>query len=117
MSLLKDALHFDKFLTPCIIKWVYYVTAALAVIAGFITFITGLFSSGGVVMALCGLVYMVLGPAMARISAEIMILMFRGYDKLCEISANTGGQAGGSCGTGATSTASPDSCCCSGSNE
>ena len=117
MSLLKEALSFDKFLTPCIIKGVYYVLSVLLIVVGFGMLVAGPFTHGGIGLSFLGLLYMILGPIFVRIYAELMILAFRGYDKLCEISANTGGQAGGSCGTGATSTASSDSCCCSGSNE
>lgn len=93
MSLLKDALHFDKFLTPCIIKWVYYVLSVLLFVVGFGMLVAGPFTNGGIGLSFLGLLNMILGPIFVRIYAELMILAFRAYDKLCEISTNTGKQA------------------------
>ena len=75
---------FDKFITPAVIKVLYWIALVLVIIAGVVMFILGLIKLSGL-MILQGILTAVLGPLVVRIYAELMMLYFRMYDVLIEI--------------------------------
>jgi hypothetical protein len=70
---------FKKMITPLIIQVLYWIGIAGVVIAAF----SFMFRRGGFWI---GLVYLVLGPIMVRVYAELLIVLFRMHDALYEIS-------------------------------
>ena len=73
----KDCLDFEKMLTPVIIKVVYWLLLALAILGGLIQIIVGLaskYNSGKQV--LMGLAALILGPVFVRIFCELLIVIF-----------------------------------------
>ena len=70
---------FKKMITPLIIQALYWIGIAGVVIVAF----GMMFRRGGFWM---GLVYLVLGPIMVRVYAELLIVLFRMHDALNEIS-------------------------------
>jgi hypothetical protein len=77
-----DFLNFKKFITPVIIVALFWVAVVFVVLGGLVT----MFQDGG---ALPGLLMVLLGPIAVRVYAELLILAFKIYDRLGEISANT----------------------------
>ncbi|WP_282755053.1 DUF4282 domain-containing protein [Desulfuromonas thiophila] len=85
--MLKKMLNFDEMVTPSIIKIIYYISIFAVVLTGLIQLFTGLNSSyGGGAVVFSGIVTILIGPIVVRIYCELMILLFRIYEKLCEIS-------------------------------
>jgi hypothetical protein len=78
-----DFLRFDTMLTPIVIQIVFWIAVVIAVIAGFIQ----LFGGGFAVIT--GLLTIILGPVVARIYCEIVIVFFRINDHLRHIQQNT----------------------------
>jgi len=73
----KDCFDFEKMLTPVIIKVIYWLLMALAILGGLIQIIVGLASrrgSGADVLA--GLSALILGPVFIRIFCELLIVVF-----------------------------------------
>lgn len=91
---MQDFLSFRKFITPVIIQILFWVGAVVMVILGLVGIIGGL-TGGAPAAMLGGLMMLILGPIMVRIYCEMLILMFRSYDALVAIQANTSGRAGG----------------------
>lgn len=84
--------NFDKMITPTIIKILYYIAIAAAVIVGIVTFFAGIIggvSGGGFAQVLGGLIggplVIVLGVLFARVYAELMILAFNIHTHLVAI--------------------------------
>jgi Domain of unknown function (DUF4282) len=78
-----DFLRFDTMLTPIVIQIVFWIAVVITVIAGFIQ----LFGGGFAVIT--GLLTIILGPVVARIYCEIVIVFFRINDHLRHIQQNT----------------------------
>jgi uncharacterized protein DUF4282 len=78
-----DFLRFETMLTPIVIQIVFWIAVVIAVIVGFIQ----LFGGGFAVIT--GLLTIILGPIVARIYCEIVIVFFRINDHLRQIQQNT----------------------------
>ena len=70
---------FKKMITPLIIQALYWIGIVAVVIAAFAM----MFRRGGFWI---GLLYLVLGPIMVRVYAELLIVLFRMHEALNEIS-------------------------------
>jgi hypothetical protein len=77
-----DLFQWDRFITPSIIKFFYWLAVAIAVLVG----LTGVASSLGVMavrpvqglfMAITSLVEAIAGVIFARIGAEFILIVFR----------------------------------------
>jgi len=93
----RSLLDFDKMITPLIIKILFYIGAALAIIGGIIVLFGGIISSfqqGSVAPALGGLIggpiVVVLGILMARVYSELLIVVFQIHQNLVEIKNKLG---------------------------
>ena len=93
----RSLLDFDKMITPLIIKILFYIGAALAIVGGIIVLFGGIISSfqqGSVAPALGGLIggpiVVVLGILMARVYSELLIVVFQIHQNLVEIKKQTG---------------------------
>ena len=83
---MEDFLNFKKMITPLIIKILFWVGVALAVLSGIASIIGGANDSyGGGKMVLMGLLTIVLGPLIVRIYCELLIVIFSVNDTLTEI--------------------------------
>ena len=83
---MKDYITFDKMITPLIIRVLFWVFAVLAVIGGFVMIVGGMnaqYGGGGMVFG--GVMYILLGPVVARIYCEILIVIFKINGTLTEI--------------------------------
>ena len=76
-----EYLTFEKMITPVVIQVIFWIGVVAFVIFGLISLFSGAF--------LAGLGMIILGPLVIRIECELVILLFRAYDRLHEISANT----------------------------
>jgi hypothetical protein len=81
---MKDALFFDKMLTPKIITFVYWLLLLAAVVSGLESMFGGYggFSVGKFFM---GLLYLVGGAIAARIWCELLIVLFKMNEALQEL--------------------------------
>ncbi len=70
---------FKKMITPLIIQALYWIGLVAVVIAAIVM----MFQRGGFGT---GLLYLVVGPIMVRVYAELLIVLFRMHDALNEIS-------------------------------
>jgi hypothetical protein len=85
-----EYLTFRKMVTPVIIQVIFWVGVSLCLIFGIVMIVGGALSqTGGGIMVLLGLVYLLLGPIVTRIYCEVVMLFFRIYDTLKEIQNNT----------------------------
>lgn len=82
---MKDFLAFRTMLTPVIIQAVFWVGAAICVLAGMILILTGVGQYGGGPTVLKGVLLLFLGPIAVRIYCEILIIFFRINETLTEI--------------------------------
>jgi len=81
---LGDYLAFRRMITPAIIVVIFWIGVAICVVAG----LAALFSSlayRSVLGVLMALMYLVVGPIMVRVYAELLILLFKIFDTLQEI--------------------------------
>ena len=78
----QDLFQWDRFITPAIIKAFYWLVIGLIVLFG----ISGIFSGlaamaispfGGFILLLAALAGIVVGIIMSRISAELILIVFR----------------------------------------
>lgn len=83
---IKDMSNFEKFLTPSLIKLVYWIGIAVISISSLGTILSS-FSAfgGGLKQAIIGLVMLVFGIIVWRVICEGIILSFKIYDRLTEI--------------------------------
>ena len=72
-----EFLAFRKFITPVFIQVIFWLMVIGAVISALITMFRG-----GVAGFFLGLIWLVVGPVIARIYCELLILLFRIYDEL-----------------------------------
>jgi hypothetical protein len=78
-----DFLRFETMITPAVIQVIFWIAVVVTVIGGFIE----LFQGGWGVIR--GLLTIILGPLVARIYCELIILWFRIHDHLRQIEHNT----------------------------
>ncbi|HEY7115428.1 MAG TPA: DUF4282 domain-containing protein [Tepidisphaeraceae bacterium] len=76
---MNDFLSFRKMITPLFIQVIFWLFVILVVISGIITM-----TQGGA-MILAGLLAIIVGPLIARIYCELLIILFRIYDELVAI--------------------------------
>ena len=88
----RSLLNFDKMITPVIIKILFYIGIALAVIGGLVVLFGGIvsaFQQNSVGPAIGGLLggplVAVLGILMARVYSELLIVVFEIHQNLVEI--------------------------------
>lgn len=75
-----DFLRFEVMITPVLIQILFWLAVAFSVIAGIVMLTAG--NARGVLV-------IIFGPIMARIYAEILIVLFRINDHLRQIQHNT----------------------------
>jgi Domain of unknown function (DUF4282) len=76
---MNDFLSFRKMITPMFIQIIFYIFVILVVIAGLVSMLRG----GAYILS--GLLTIIIGPLIARIYCELIIVMFRIYDELVAI--------------------------------
>ncbi len=81
---MRDALFFDKMLTPKIITFVYWLLLAGAVIGGLTSMFAG-YEGFGFGKFIMGIIYAALGVLFARIWCELMIVLFKMNEALQEM--------------------------------
>ena len=86
MNFFKKLLSFDDFVTPVIIKILYYIFAVVVIIIGLFQ-IFGSFGYGGGSLFISGLLTILLGPILVRVYFEILIVLFKIYEKLSIITS------------------------------
>lgn len=89
---IRSLLNFDKMITPVIIKILFYIGIVAAVIGGIVALFGGIISSfqqGSVGPAIGGLiggpVIAVVGILLARVYAELLIVVFEIHQNLVAI--------------------------------
>ncbi len=84
---MNDWFNFEKMITPAIIKGLFIILAALALLEGCGMILVGLatLNRGGLLMILLGLAWLVIGPILSRIYCELLIVVFLIHDNLVEI--------------------------------
>ena len=80
---MNDFLSFRKMITPLFIQVIFWIAVVVSVIAALMTMFQGGLS------IVIGLVFLVIGPFIARIYCELLIIMFRIYDELVAIRTGT----------------------------
>jgi len=80
---MSDFFSFRRMITPVIIQVLFWIFTAIAVIGGL-----ALLFRGGSGTAL-GLVWILVGPLIARVYCEILIVVFRINETLTDIRDNT----------------------------
>jgi hypothetical protein len=80
---MNEFLSFRKMITPIFIQVIFWLFVVLAVISALVT----MFQGG--VNILFGLIFLVVGPFLARIYCELLIILFRIYDELVAIRTGT----------------------------
>jgi hypothetical protein len=78
-----DFFSFRRMITPVIIQTLFWIFTAIAVIGGLALLFRG--GSG----TLLGLIWIVVGPLIARVYCEILIVIFRINETLTDIRSNT----------------------------
>jgi len=82
---LGDYLTFRKFIVPLIIQIIFWLFAALSIIAGLGMLYLAISQKLGLFAVLEGLFVLVAGPLMVRIYCEILIVIFRIHDTLTDV--------------------------------
>lgn len=81
---------FEKFITPTIIKILFWIMLIVVIIAGIASIIAGIKSSyGGAALVFLGIGYIIIGPILVRVYTELLLLLFVMNDSLKEIKKNT----------------------------
>lgn len=78
---MKNIFFLNKFYTPKIINVIYWVSAVLYILVGLFLVIDGYDAEE----RMQGLFLFVFGPVIARIIAELTVVPFRIYYKVCKI--------------------------------
>lgn len=88
----RSLLNFDKMITPVIIKILFYIGIALAIICGIVVLLSGTISAfrqDRVGLAIGGLLggplVVVLGILISRVYSELLIVVFEIHQNLVEI--------------------------------
>jgi hypothetical protein len=79
-----DFLRFETMITPILIQIIFWIAVIVSVILGILSIV-----NGGENSVAIGLAFIILGPIVARIYAEILIVIFRINDHLRHIQHNT----------------------------
>src|SRR5229473_4407229 len=80
-----DFLRFETMITPFVIQAIFWIAVVILIIAGIVQIV----GSGGGIGVWTGLATIIIGPLLARIYCEIVILFFRINDHLRAIQHNT----------------------------
>ncbi len=81
-----EFLKFKKMITPIIIQILFWIGTVCSVIFGLLSIVGGLNAySGGGAMVFMGLLTILIGPVIARIYCEILIVIFSINDTLVEV--------------------------------
>jgi len=85
-----DVLFFRRLIAPTIIMILFWVNVAFAILGGLITMLMGLIalfsgSAAGLLLILGGIVYIPVGILLARLTGEMMIVVFRMYESMRDI--------------------------------
>jgi hypothetical protein len=80
---MNEFLSFRKMITPIFIQIIFWIAVVFTVIGALGTMFRGGFN------IIIGLIFLVLGPFIARIYCELLIIMFRIYDELVAIRTGT----------------------------
>jgi hypothetical protein len=80
-----DFLRFETMVTPILIQIIFWIAAAIAVIIGVV-----MIADQNIPSILGGISVIIFGPILARIYAEILIVLFKINDHLRQIQHNTG---------------------------
>lgn len=81
---MKDILFFETMLTPKVITVIYWILLVIAVVSGF-TEMAGGYAGPTFASLVMGLVTIVFGVIVARISCELIIVVFRIHDYLKQL--------------------------------
>ncbi len=89
-----DFLSFKRMITPILIQVVFWLAVIFIILGGLLMIVLGVLqlgrdATGGAVTMIGGLALMVFGPLVARIYAEILIVIFRMNETLTDISRST----------------------------
>lgn len=77
-SLLNKMLNFDTMITPIVIKILYFINVVVVVLVGLVSVFQGLNSRyGGGLQVFIGLLVIVIGPFVIRMSYELLIVIFK----------------------------------------
>lgn len=76
-----NILFLNKFYTPKIINVIYWLSVVSYILAGLFLIIDGYDAEE----RLTGLFLLVFGPVLSRIMAELTVVPFKIYDKVCKI--------------------------------
>lgn len=77
MDILKKFLFLDSFITPKIVTFIFWVQSAALILGGLVTMFKTSF--------IAGLIMIIAGPIIARVSAELVIVLFKIHDNLQKI--------------------------------
>ena len=80
---MNDFLSFRKMITPVFIQVIFWIAVVMCVISALMAM-----AQGGVAI-IAGLLFLIIGPFMARIYCELLIIAFRIYDELVAIRTGT----------------------------
>jgi hypothetical protein len=80
---MNEFLSFRKMITPIFIQIIFWIAVVMAVIGAL-----SIMFQGGLNIVI-GLIMLVVGPFIARIYCELLIIMFRIYDELVAIRTGT----------------------------
>jgi hypothetical protein len=80
---MNDFLSFRKMITPVFIQVIFWIAVVMCVISALMAM-----AQGGVAI-IAGLLFLIIGPFVARIYCELLIIMFRIYDELVAIRTGT----------------------------
>ena len=83
---MSDFLSFRRMITPMFIQVIFWIFVAISVLIGLGLIIGG--STGG--EQLFGFLYLILGPLIARVYCEIVIIFFRMNESLTDIRERVG---------------------------
>lgn len=89
---MEDFLNFKKMITPVIIKILFWIMAGLFIISGLVTIVAGVGNYGGGMAVLTGLGLIILGPLVARIYCELLIVIFSINQNVREINERAKGE-------------------------
>jgi len=83
---MSNFLSFEKMITPAIIKVIFWVGVVMSVLSGIGMIITGLSSFYGSGMnVFTGLLTIIIGPLLARVYCEILMIFFKIHESLKKI--------------------------------
>jgi len=97
--MLGKLLDFEEMFAPKVLKLMYWLSMAAVILSSGLGILGGavqMLSGGsyrfeqGIIVLISGAVTLVLGPIVVRVYFELLMLIFRIYDKLCEISEKVG---------------------------